>query len=38
LDQAVRERGFAMVDVGDHGEIPDAFNRRRRHVAALSIA
>ena len=23
LDEAVRQRGFAMVDMGDDGEIPD---------------
>ncbi len=37
LNQAVRQRRFAVVDVGDNGKIPDAFDRRRRHAAALSI-
>ena len=35
LDQPVRQRGFAVVDVGDDGKIADVVERRR-HVAPAS--
>ncbi|MNR10846.1 hypothetical protein D3C85_1271160 [compost metagenome] len=34
LNQPVRQRGLAVVDVGDHREIADAFDRGRRHGPA----
>ncbi|MNQ37689.1 hypothetical protein D3C85_512420 [compost metagenome] len=39
LDQPVRQRGLAVVDMGDHREITDAFDRGRRHgLARLASA
>jgi hypothetical protein len=32
LDQAVRQRGLAMVDVGNDGEITDVIHQRERQL------
>ncbi len=36
LDEAVRERRLAMVDMGDDREIPDRFDGMRRHARAIA--
>ncbi len=38
LDQPVGERGFAVVDVGDDGEIADILNGDGRHGGQIALA
>jgi len=37
MDQAVGKRRFAMIDMGDDGEVADVGNRDGRHGARDSI-